>query len=137
MTQLSLREEPLDVIVPARHRFAARTDGIDLAEAAEETWVRAGDPHDQEQLLTAAGLAAGFTPGRRMLRWAGTRWPRWSPTASGPRWCRASHRFRGSRSWYGCPCAIPLRRYGVWSPGAQQVTPTPGRSRPGRPGRCL
>ncbi|WP_369355240.1 hypothetical protein [Streptomyces sp. cg2] len=47
MTQLSLREEPLDVIVPARHRFAARTDGIDLAEAAEETWVRAGDPHDQ------------------------------------------------------------------------------------------
>ncbi|WP_043262706.1 LysR family transcriptional regulator [Streptomyces sp. CT34] len=61
-TQLSLLEEPLDVLVPPRHRFAARTDGIDLAEAADETWVRAGDPHDQEQLLTTAGATAGFTP---------------------------------------------------------------------------
>lgn len=61
-TRLPLLEEPLDVLVPPGHRFAARTDGIDLAEAAEETWIKAGDPLDQEQLLTAAGAAAGFTP---------------------------------------------------------------------------
>ncbi|MFG2497437.1 LysR family transcriptional regulator [Streptomyces sp. NPDC048441] len=61
-TQLPLLEEPLDVLVPPGHPFAARTDGIDLAAAAEETWVKAGDPLDQEQLLTAAGAAAGFTP---------------------------------------------------------------------------
>ncbi|MFJ9180148.1 LysR family transcriptional regulator [Streptomyces sp. NPDC102360] len=61
-TQLPLLEEPLDVLVPPGHPFAARTDGIGLAEAAEETWIRAGDPLDQEQLLTVAGAAAGFTP---------------------------------------------------------------------------
>ncbi|MFJ9177081.1 LysR family transcriptional regulator [Streptomyces sp. NPDC102360] len=61
-TQLPLLEEPLDVLVPIGHRLAERSDGIHLAEAAEETWVRAGDPLDQEQLLTAAGAAAGFVP---------------------------------------------------------------------------
>ncbi|MER5439468.1 LysR family transcriptional regulator [Streptomyces sp. NPDC002790] len=61
-TQLPLLEEPLDVLVPPGHPFATRTGGIELAEAAEETWIRAGDPLDQEQLLTAAGVAAGFTP---------------------------------------------------------------------------
>ncbi|MEB8336989.1 LysR family transcriptional regulator [Streptomyces endophyticus] len=61
-TRLPLLEEPLDVLVPSGHRFAARTGGVELSEAAEEIWIRAGDPLDQEQLLTAAGAAAGFTP---------------------------------------------------------------------------
>jgi DNA-binding transcriptional LysR family regulator len=56
-----LLEEPQDLLVPGEHRFAARGP-IDLREAAEETWIRAGDPQDQHQLLLSACAAAGFTP---------------------------------------------------------------------------
>ncbi|MEC4014748.1 LysR family transcriptional regulator [Streptomyces sp. H27-D2] len=59
--QRPLLEEPQDLLVPAGHPFADR-DGVELAEAASETWIRAGDPHDQHQLLLTTCAAAGFTP---------------------------------------------------------------------------
>ncbi|KPC59690.1 LysR family transcriptional regulator [Streptomyces chattanoogensis] len=62
-TQLPVLQEPQDLLVPAGHRFGGRTaGGVTLAEAAEECWIRAGDPADQHQLLLAACAAAGFTP---------------------------------------------------------------------------
>jgi DNA-binding transcriptional LysR family regulator len=60
--QQTLLEEPLDLLVPADHRFARQNTGMELTEAADETWIRAGDPADQHQLLLAACAAAGFTP---------------------------------------------------------------------------
>ncbi len=59
--QRSLLEEPQDLLVPAGHPLAAEKD-IDLAEIGGELWIRAGDPHDQHQLLLTACAAAGFTP---------------------------------------------------------------------------
>ncbi|MFJ9848358.1 LysR family transcriptional regulator [Streptomyces sp. NPDC101150] len=62
-TQWPVLQEPQDLLVPAGHRFAARVaDGVALAEAGEECWIRAGDPADQHRLLLAACAAAGFTP---------------------------------------------------------------------------
>ncbi|MFG2092135.1 LysR family transcriptional regulator [Streptomyces sp. NPDC048612] len=55
--------EPQDLLVPAGHRFAGRAErGVTLAEAAGESWIRAGDPDDQHQLLLTACATAGFTP---------------------------------------------------------------------------
>ncbi|MEU9112899.1 LysR family transcriptional regulator [Streptomyces sp. NPDC048483] len=62
-TQWPVLQEPQDLLVPAGHRFATRAaEGVALAEAGQECWVRAGDPADQHQLLLAACAAAGFTP---------------------------------------------------------------------------
>ncbi|MFF3541690.1 LysR family transcriptional regulator [Streptomyces platensis] len=62
-TQLPVLEEPQDLLVPAGHRFAGRVaQGVTLAEAAGESWIRAGDPADQHQLLLTACATAGFTP---------------------------------------------------------------------------
>lgn len=60
-TRRSLLEEPQDLLVPRTHAFAARTR-VRLAEASEESWIRAGDPRDQYQLLLSACASAGFTP---------------------------------------------------------------------------
>lgn len=60
-TQQPLLEEPLDLLIPATHRWA-RQDTVELAETAEETWIHAGDPRDQHRLLLTACAAAGFTP---------------------------------------------------------------------------
>ncbi|MGH3115571.1 MAG: LysR family transcriptional regulator [Nocardioidaceae bacterium] len=56
-----LLEEPQDLLVPGEHRFSGRA-WVELREAAEETWIRAGDPKDQHQLLLTACASAGFTP---------------------------------------------------------------------------
>ncbi|MFE7540833.1 LysR family transcriptional regulator [Streptomyces platensis] len=62
-TQRPVLEEPQDLLVPAGHRFAGRVaQGVTLAEAAGESWIRAGDPADQHQLLLTACATAGFTP---------------------------------------------------------------------------
>lgn len=62
-TQRTVLEERQDLLVPAGHPFAARAaDGVPLAEAAGETWIGAGDPADQHQLLAAACASAGFSP---------------------------------------------------------------------------
>lgn len=61
--QQPLLEEPQDLLVPAGHRFAARAaEGVALAEARAESWIGAGDPADQHQLLLTACATAGFTP---------------------------------------------------------------------------
>lgn len=56
-----LLTEPLDLLVGDDHPFAGR-DEVELAEAAAETWIRAGDPADQHPLLLHAAASAGFTP---------------------------------------------------------------------------
>ncbi|MFE1175674.1 LysR family transcriptional regulator [Streptomyces sp. NPDC058773] len=62
-TQQPVLEEPQDLLVPAGHRFAGRAaQGVALAEAGGESWIRAGDPADQHQLLLTACAGAGFTP---------------------------------------------------------------------------
>ncbi|RXS86046.1 LysR family transcriptional regulator [Streptomyces sp. TM32] len=61
--QRPVLEEPQDLLVPAGHRFAWCTrQGVALAEAGTESWIRAGDPADQHQLLLSACASAGFTP---------------------------------------------------------------------------
>ncbi|MDO5696527.1 MAG: LysR family transcriptional regulator [Dermatophilus congolensis] len=59
--QRHLGQDPLDLLVPARHPFAGR-ESVLLAEAAGERWImdRPGRPY--RQLLMAACMAAGFTP---------------------------------------------------------------------------
>lgn len=61
-TQQTLLQEPLTLLVPTTHPLAARQDGVELSEAAADTWIRAGDPSDQHRLMEAACAAAGFTP---------------------------------------------------------------------------
>lgn len=56
-----LLEEPQDLLVPADHHFATR-ERVELGEATDEIWIRAGDPQDQHQLLLTACAAAGYTP---------------------------------------------------------------------------
>ncbi|MFF8785911.1 LysR family transcriptional regulator [Streptomyces sp. NPDC015125] len=56
-------QEPQDLLVPAGHRFAGQVaQGVTLAEAGGESWIRAGDPADQHRLLLTACATAGFTP---------------------------------------------------------------------------
>ncbi|GAA2092845.1 LysR family transcriptional regulator [Streptomyces albiaxialis] len=58
-----LLSDPQDLLVPVGHPLADRVrEGVRLDEAADETWIRAGDPQDQHQLLLTACAAAGFTP---------------------------------------------------------------------------
>lgn len=71
-TQSPLLEEPQDLLVPATHPLAGRRDGADLADARDETWIRAGDPSDQHRLLLTACAAAGFAP---RLRHEAVDWP--------------------------------------------------------------
>ncbi|RKS04792.1 DNA-binding transcriptional LysR family regulator [Nocardiopsis sp. Huas11] len=59
--QHPLLAEPLDLLVPSGHRLAGRA-GVELRDAAQETWIRAGDPRDQHPLLLSACASAGFTP---------------------------------------------------------------------------
>ena len=62
-TRHPLLTDPQDLLVPHGHTLAGRADeGVRLEEAAGETWIRAGDPQDQHQLLLTACAAAGFTP---------------------------------------------------------------------------
>ncbi|MBO8185867.1 LysR substrate-binding domain-containing protein [Streptomyces spirodelae] len=60
-TQRPLLQEPQDLLVAEDHPLARRTT-VELSDAAQETWVQAGEPHDQHQLLLSAAAAAGFTP---------------------------------------------------------------------------
>lgn len=59
--QISILDEVQDLLVPAGHRLADRTDAT-LADAADEEWV--GMPHNlnQHHLLTTAAASAGFVP---------------------------------------------------------------------------
>ena len=59
--QQPLAHDPLDLLVPSGHRLARR-DAVELAEAAEESWIldRPGRPY--HRLVSAACLAAGFRP---------------------------------------------------------------------------
>ena len=59
--QRTLGHDALDLLVPAGHRFASRSD-IRLAEAADEDWImdRPGRPY--QRLVAGACLAAGFSP---------------------------------------------------------------------------
>ncbi|MER5971532.1 LysR family transcriptional regulator [Streptomyces sp. NPDC002055] len=59
--QHALLEEPQDLLVPAKHP-AAGEEAVELGAFAEESWLRAGDPRDQHQLLLSACSAAGFVP---------------------------------------------------------------------------
>lgn len=60
--QLTLLDEPQDLLVPAGHPLATR-DRVELADAARERWVSAapGGCH-QHQLILMACSAAGFVP---------------------------------------------------------------------------
>lgn len=59
--QKALLDDPLDLLVPADHPFAARPSVL-LRDAAQEPWIldRPGRPH--HRLVLAACAAAGFTP---------------------------------------------------------------------------
>ncbi len=59
--QQPLLDEPQDLLVATSHRLAHR-DSVELADAADETWIAAPDRVDQYQLLLVACAAAGFTP---------------------------------------------------------------------------
>lgn len=56
-----LLEEPQDLLVPSGHPLASG-GSAHLTDAADETWLRAGDPRDQHRLLLGACAAVGFTP---------------------------------------------------------------------------
>lgn len=56
-----LTEEPQDLVVPDHH-VLARRESVRLVDAAQETWIQAGDPRDQHPVLLRAAAAAGFTP---------------------------------------------------------------------------
>ncbi|NGO67971.1 LysR family transcriptional regulator [Streptomyces boncukensis] len=60
-TQRALLQEPQDLLVAEDHPLARRA-AVELRDAAHETWIQAGDPHDQHQLLLSAAAAAGFAP---------------------------------------------------------------------------
>lgn len=59
--QLQLGNDPLELLVHARHRLADR-ESVSLAEAAGEPWImdRPGRPY--RQLVLSSCVAAGFTP---------------------------------------------------------------------------
>ena len=59
--QITLLDDPLDVMMPTSHRFANRTS-VSLTELAGEEWLtdRPGSPY--HALFTAAFTAAGYTP---------------------------------------------------------------------------
>ena len=59
--QITLLDDPLDVMMPADHRFAQR-DSVSLAELAGEEWFTDAPGSPYHALFTAAFTAAGFTP---------------------------------------------------------------------------
>ncbi|MER7899352.1 LysR family transcriptional regulator [Streptomyces sp. NPDC096046] len=59
--QQPLADDPQDLIVPEGHRLTDRGP-IELAEAADETFIAAPGSIDQHQLILAACQAAGFSP---------------------------------------------------------------------------
>jgi DNA-binding transcriptional LysR family regulator len=60
--QVHLLDDPLDLIVPADHPLAERSDAT-LDDVAREPWVLAAPSScDQHGLVTAACLTAGFSP---------------------------------------------------------------------------
>ncbi|PRX99071.1 LysR substrate-binding domain-containing protein [Allonocardiopsis opalescens] len=56
-----LLDDPQDLLVPVGHRLAGR-EPVELAEAADESWIAAPDRLDHHQLILAACATAGFTP---------------------------------------------------------------------------
>ncbi|RKS71809.1 DNA-binding transcriptional LysR family regulator [Actinomadura pelletieri DSM 43383] len=68
--QEALVDDVQDLIVPAGHRLAGGGP-VELADAAEETFVAAPGSIDQHQLILAACQAAGFVPrvGHRAQEW--------------------------------------------------------------------
>jgi DNA-binding transcriptional LysR family regulator len=63
--QYPLLDDPQDLLVPRTHRLA-RSEGVELAEAAGEEWIVKSHHNDTYPLLTAACAAAGFAPQVRM-----------------------------------------------------------------------
>jgi DNA-binding transcriptional LysR family regulator len=61
LDQRPLLDDPFDLLVPRHHRLAAR-DTVNLADAAQDSWIAAPNTLDQHQLMSAAWTAAGFTP---------------------------------------------------------------------------
>lgn len=59
--QITLLDDPLDVMMPATHRFAGR-ESISLAELAGEEWFTDAPGSPYHALFTAAFTAAGYTP---------------------------------------------------------------------------
>ncbi|WP_030407015.1 LysR family transcriptional regulator [Streptomyces albus] len=59
--QTPLLTDRQDLLVPEGHPFARR-EGVELAEAAGESWIVKKHNNDTYPLLTAACAAAGFTP---------------------------------------------------------------------------
>ncbi|WP_017589872.1 LysR family transcriptional regulator [Nocardiopsis ganjiahuensis] len=58
---ISLLDDPIDLLVPETHRFAAR-DEIPLEDAAQEEWI-SGRPHQDAYIeLLAATRAIGYAP---------------------------------------------------------------------------
>ena len=58
--QQPLLHDPFDLVVPADHPLAS-ADAVDLAAAADESWIGA-DRGDDSAIVLAACSAAGFTP---------------------------------------------------------------------------
>lgn len=59
--QAPLLTDRQDLLVPEGHRLA-RPEGVELAEAAGESWIVKKANNDTYPLVTAACTAAGFTP---------------------------------------------------------------------------
>ncbi|MGB5952756.1 MAG: LysR substrate-binding domain-containing protein [Ornithinimicrobium sp.] len=59
--QRSLAADPLDLLVPVNHRFAA-LDSVPLAATADESWIMDHPGRPNYQLVLTSCLAAGFNP---------------------------------------------------------------------------
>ncbi len=59
--QITLLDDPLDVMMPSHHRFANR-ESVSLAELAGEEWFTDTPGSPYHALFTAAFTAAGITP---------------------------------------------------------------------------
>lgn len=59
--QQAVLTDPQDLLVPESHALA-QTGGVDLADAAEESWIVKRHDNDSYTLLSVACAAAGFTP---------------------------------------------------------------------------
>lgn len=59
--QRPVLSDPQDLLVPEGHALA-QTGGVDLAEAADESWIVKRQDNDSYTLLSVACAAAGFTP---------------------------------------------------------------------------
>ena len=59
--QITLLDDPLDVMMPADHRFASR-ESISLGELTGEDWFTDAPGSPYHALFTAAFTAAGLTP---------------------------------------------------------------------------